>query len=250
MGWWVDLVMTRNIPLLLFFGLVWGQTFSFKIEMKDTTNIDADMNDVRKLGYNHRRSFLGVDSLLLITSIGMRKIYPNESLKLNGQKYTLIRSDFRNQRLILRREVTDPPLAFFREPVDGLLFPWNIIKFPIYNLLTKKKIVQQDTMSFDSINSFVSYEKSKDSFRSYVLKGAKYGALQGLVLGSLIVANDINKHGGSSKSEELLNGGLVTSLMVIYAGALGAINGCVHGILLPKASKEHKVGDGKWYIDF
>ena len=178
------------------------------------------------------------------------RINPNETLKLNGQKYTLIRSDFRKQRLILRREVSDSPFVLFREPVDGLLFPWNIIKFPIYNILKKKKLVQQDTLSFDSINSFVYYEKSKDSFRFNVLKGAKYGALQGLVLGSLIVANDINKHGGSSKSEELLNGGLVTSLMVIYAGALGAINGCVHGILLPKASKEHKVGDGKWYIDF
>ena len=129
--------MTRNIPLLLFVGLVWGQTFSFKIEGKDTTNIDADMNDVRKLGYNHRRSFLGVDSLLIITSIRMRKIYPNESLKLNGQKYTLIRSDFRNQRLILRREVTDPPLAFFREPVDGLLFPWNIVRSAVKLLLIR-----------------------------------------------------------------------------------------------------------------
>ena len=241
----LDLLVSRNIPLILLVGMVWCQTFSFK-RTNTTSNIDEH---VRNIGYNNKR-LAGIDSPEIIKSPSQIRMYPNKPLKINGQTYTLIKSDFKNQRLILKKEKNHHSLSFFKEPIDGLLFPWNIIKFPIHNYLQKRKTVELDTLSFDSINSFAYYEKSRGSFRSHIWKGTKYGALQGLILGAFIVADDIKKHGGDSKAQEFKDSSFVTFVFVIYAGAIGAINGIVHGILLPKSSKEYEVGKGKWYVTF
>ena len=107
--------MRRYISLLLLIGLVWGQTLHFK-------NNDETI-----------------------------KIETGEKLQLNEDKYTLVKTDYSKQYVIVKKHNSEI----------------------------------QDTLRFDSVVSFKYYEKSLRSFASSVLKGAKYGALFGAA-GSVI----------------------------------------------------------------
>ena len=107
--------MRRYITLLLFIGLAWGQALHFK-------NNDETI-----------------------------KIEIGEKLQINDNKYTLLKTDYSKQ----------------------------------YVLVKKHNSQIQDTLRFGSVVSFKYYEKSLRSFASSVLKGAKYGALFGAA-GSVI----------------------------------------------------------------
>ena len=107
--------MGRYITLLLFIGLAWGQALHFK-------NNDETI-----------------------------KISSGEKLQLNENRYTLIKTDYSKQYVIVKKHHSQI----------------------------------QDTLRFDSVVSFKYYEKSLRSFASSVLKGAKYGALFGAA-GSVI----------------------------------------------------------------
>ena len=73
------------------------------------------------------------------------KIETGEKLQLNGDKYTLVKTVYSKE----------------------------------YVIVEKHKSSIQDTLKFDSIVSFKYHEKPLRSFASSVLKGAKYGALFG-----------------------------------------------------------------------
>ena len=107
--------MKRYLSLLLFIGLAWGQALHF-------TNNDKTI-----------------------------KIETGEKLQINDNKYTLLKTDYSKQ----------------------------------YVLVKKHNSSILDTLRFGSIVSFKYYEKSLRSFASSVLKGAKYGALFGAA-GSVI----------------------------------------------------------------
>jgi len=77
------------------------------------------------------------------------KIETGEKLQINDNKYTLLKTDYSKQ----------------------------------YVLVKKHNSQIQDTLAFDSVVSFKYYEKSLRSFTSSVLKGAKYGVLIGVVEG-------------------------------------------------------------------
>ena len=106
--------MYKYLPLLLFIGLAWGQALHFKNNNNETI-----------------------------------KIKPGQKLHINDNKYTLLKTDYSKQ----------------------------------YVLLKKHNSQIQDTLMFDSIMSFKYYEKSLGSFTSSVVKGAKYGVLAGAILG-------------------------------------------------------------------
>ena len=107
--------LTKYLPLLLFIGLAWGQSLNFK-------------NDDKTI-----------------------KIETGEKLQLNGDKYTLLKTDYSKQ----------------------------------YVLVKKHNSSRLDTLRFGSIVSFKYYEKSLRSFASSVLKGTAFGALFGAA-GSVI----------------------------------------------------------------
>ena len=102
--------MIRYISLLLFIGLAWGQALHFK-------NNDETI-----------------------------KISSREKLQLNENRYTLIKTDYSKQYVIVKKHNSSI----------------------------------QDTLRFGSIVSFKYYEKS---FASSVLKGTAYGALFGAANG-------------------------------------------------------------------
>ena len=103
--------MIKNLALLLFIGFAEGQNLHF-------TNNDKTI-----------------------------KIETGEKLQLNGDKYTLVKTVYSKEYVIVK----------------------------------KYKSSIHDTLKFNSIVSFKYYEKSLRSFASSVLKGAKYGALFGAV---------------------------------------------------------------------
>ena len=105
--------MHRYISLLLFIGLAWGQALHFK-------NNDETI-----------------------------KISSGEKLQLNENRYTLIKTDYSKQYVIVKKHNSSI----------------------------------QDTLRFGSIVSFKYYEKSSRSFASSVLKGTAYGALFGAANG-------------------------------------------------------------------
>ena len=106
--------MVRYISLLLFIGMAWGQALHFKNNNNETIKIET-----------------------------------GEKLQINDNKYTLLKTDYSKQ----------------------------------YVLVKKHNSQIQDTLAFDSVVSFKYYEKSLRSFTSSVLKGAKYGVLIGVVEG-------------------------------------------------------------------
>ena len=95
MGWGVDLEMVRYISLLLFIGLAWGQALHFKNNNNETIKIET-----------------------------------GEKLQINDNKYTLLKTDYSKQ----------------------------------YVLVKKQNSQIQDTLRFDSVVSFKYYEKSLRSF--------------------------------------------------------------------------------------
>jgi len=105
--------MHRYLTLLLFIGLAWGQALYFK-NNDETIKIDS-----------------------------------GEKLQLNGNKYTLLKTDYLKQ----------------------------------YVLVENHNSQIQDTLRFDSVVSFKYYEKSLRSFTSSIIKCTKYGVLIGAIAG-------------------------------------------------------------------
>ena len=106
--------MVRYISLLLFIGLAWGQALHFKNNNNETIKIET-----------------------------------GERLQINDNKYTLVKTDYSKQ----------------------------------YVLVNKHNSQIQDTLSFDSVVSFKYYEKSLRSFTSNIIKCTKYGVLIGAIAG-------------------------------------------------------------------
>ena len=103
--------MRHLLSVTLFLGLVWGQALHFKKNSNETI-----------------------------------KIKTGQKLHINDNKYTLLKTDYSKQ----------------------------------YVLVKKNNSQIQDTLAFNSVVSFRYYEKS---FTSSVMKGAKYGVLAGAILG-------------------------------------------------------------------
>ena len=106
--------MKRLLKLTLFLGLVWGQALHFKNNSNETI-----------------------------------KIKTGQKLHINDNKYTLIKTDYSKQ----------------------------------YVLVKKYNSQIQDTLTFNSVMSFKYYEKSLGSFTSSVVKSTKYGVFAGAVIG-------------------------------------------------------------------
>ena len=106
--------MRHLLSVTLFLGLVWGQAMHFKNNSNETI-----------------------------------KIKTGQKLHINDNKYTLLKTDYSKQ----------------------------------YVLVKKYNSQIQDTLTFNSVISFKYYEKSLGSFTSSVMKGAKYGVLAGAILG-------------------------------------------------------------------
>ena len=107
-------MINHIIPLLLFIGFVWGQSLHFKNNNNETIKIET-----------------------------------GEKLQINDNKYTLLKTDYSKQ----------------------------------YVLVNKHNSQIQDTLSFDSVVSFKYYEKSLRSFTSSIIKCTKYGVLIGAIAG-------------------------------------------------------------------
>ena len=107
-------MINHIIPLLLFIGFVWGQSLHFKNDNNETIKIET-----------------------------------GEKLQINDNKYTLLKTDYSKQ----------------------------------YVLVNKHNSQIQDTLSFDSVVSFKYYEKSRRSFTSNIIKCTKYGVLIGAIAG-------------------------------------------------------------------
>jgi len=106
--------MKHLLTVTLFLGLVWGQALHFKNNSNETIEIKT-----------------------------------GEKLQINDNKYTLLKTDYSKQ----------------------------------YVLVNKHNSQIQDTLAFNSVVSFRYYEKSLKSFTSSVIKGAKYGVFAGAVIG-------------------------------------------------------------------
>ena len=106
--------MKHLLTVTLFLGLVWGQALHFKNNSNETIEIKT-----------------------------------GEKLQINNNKYTLLKTDYSKQ----------------------------------YVLVNKHNSQIQDTLAFNSVVSFRYYEKSLKSFTSSVIKGAKYGVFAGAVIG-------------------------------------------------------------------
>ena len=107
-------MINRIIPLLLFIGFFWGQALHFKNNNNETIKIET-----------------------------------GEKLQINDNKYTLLKTDYSKQ----------------------------------YVLVKKHNSKIQDTLSFDSVVSFKYYEKSLRSFTPNIIKCTKYGVLIGAIVG-------------------------------------------------------------------
>jgi len=156
--------MKHLLTVTLFLGLVWGQALHFKNNSNETI-----------------------------------KIKTGEKLQINDNKYTLLKTDYSKQ----------------------------------YVLVNKHNSQIQDTLAFNSVVSFRSYEKSLKSFTSSVIKGAKYGVFAGAVIGL----------------PDAINYGFhwVVLGSFIY-GSLGAIGGAVYSVLIPIESDKLILGDKEWQI--
>ena len=106
--------MKHLLTVTLFLGLVWGQALHFKNNSNETIEIKT-----------------------------------GEKLQINDNKYTLLKTDYSKQ----------------------------------YVLVNKHNSQIQDTLAFNSVVSFRYYEKSLKPFTSSVIKGAKYGVFAGAVIG-------------------------------------------------------------------
>ena len=106
--------MKLFLPLLMLTGLLFGQDLHFKNDNNETIKIET-----------------------------------GEKLQINDNKYTLLKTDYSKQ----------------------------------YVLVNKHNSQIQDTLSFDSVVSFKYYEKSLRSFTSSIIKCTKYGVLIGAIAG-------------------------------------------------------------------
>ena len=167
-------MINRIIPLLLFIGFVWGQALHFKNNNNETIKIET-----------------------------------GEKLQINDNKYTLLKTDYSKQ----------------------------------YVLVNKHNSQIQDTLSFDSVVSFKYYEKSLRSFASSVFKGFISIALIGGVL-SYPYDGDWGSFflGGGTRTQLKIGNGL-------YFGTfLGVPCGALYGILIPRVSDEIILEKEGWYI--
>ena len=90
----------------------------------------------------------------------------------------------------------------------------------------------QDTLTFESIKSFKYYDKSKDSFLFNQKKAALIGAFSGFIVGFL-------------SEPESIEWAILGSILW---GGIGAINGSIYGLLIPRESEILILGDKEWQI--
>ena len=160
-------------------------------------------------------------------------IKPSQLVNLNGTRYTLIHTDYNKQLIVLETEIPDSaPFKYLREPIEGAIFYFGILKIPIYKYLKNTKYQRQKTLTFESIKSFKYYDKSKDSFLFNQKKAALIGAFSGFFIGLLSEPESIEW----------------AILGTILWGGIGAINGSIYGLLIPRESYIFILGDKKWQI--
>ena len=170
-------------------------------------------------------NFTNKDSTIIIKS--------SQLVNLNGTRYTLIHTDYNKQHIVLETEIPDSaPFKYLREPIEGAWFYFGILKIPIYKYIKNTKYQMQDTLTFESIKSFKYYDKSMESFFYNQRKGALYGALSGFPVGYFF-------------EEESINWAILYS---IVWGGIGAINGSIYGLLIPRESDILILGDKEWQI--
>ena len=160
-------------------------------------------------------------------------IKPSQLVNLNGTRYTLIHTDYNRQHIVLETEIPDSaPFKYLREPIEGAWFYFGILKIPIYKYIKNTKYQMQDTLTFESIKSFKYYDKSKDSFLFNQKKAALIGAFSGFIVGFL-------------SEPESIEWAILGSILW---GGIGAINGSIYGLLIPRESEILILGDKEWQI--
>ena len=160
-------------------------------------------------------------------------IKPSQLVNLNGTRYTLIHTDYDKQQIVLETEIPDSaPFKYLREPIEGAWFYFGILKIPIYKYIKNTKYQMQDTLTFESIKSFKYYDKSKDSFLFNQKKAALIGAFSGFIVGFL-------------SEPESIEWAILGSILW---GGIGAINGSIYGLLIPRESEILILGDKEWQI--
>tara|TARA_B100000902_G_scaffold40372_1_gene48006 strand:+ start:1519 stop:2109 length:591 start_codon:yes stop_codon:yes gene_type:complete len=175
--------------------------------------------------YGQSLNFIKKDSTIIIN--------PGQLVNLNGIRYTLLHTDYNKEKIVLKVEMPDsPPYKYLREPIEGGFFFISILKIPIYKYIENTKFQMQDSLTFESIESFKYYEKSTQSFFFNQKKGALIGVLSGFMVGLL---------------EEGFHWGVLGS--IIWGGA-GIINGSIHGLLIPRESNIIIVSENDWQIAF
>jgi len=175
--------------------------------------------------YGQSLNFIKKDSTIIIN--------PGQLVNLNGIRYTLLHTDYNKEKIVLKIEMPDsPPYKYLREPIEGGFFFISILKIPIYKYIENTKFQMQDSLTFESIESFKYYEKSTQSFFFNQKKGALIGVLSGFMVGLL---------------EEGFHWGVLGS--IIWGGA-GIINGSIHGLLIPRESNIIIVSENDWQIAF
>ena len=168
-------------------------------------------------------------------------IKPSQLVNLNGTRYTLIHTDYNKQQIVLETEIPDSaPFKYLREPIEGAWFYFGILKIPIYKYIKNTKYQMQDTLAFESIKSFKYYDKSIESFFFNLKKGALIGALSGLPFG--FFSEDERTF---ASEDERINWAILYS---IVWGGIGAINGSIYGLLIPRESDILILGDKEWKI--
>lgn len=176
--------------------------------------------------YGQSLNFIKKDSTIIIK--------PGQLVNLNDVRYTLIHTDYNKKKIVLNVEIPDsPPYKYLREPIEGGFFYISILKIPIYKYIKNTKFQLQDTLTFESIESFKYYEKSTQSFFFNQKKGALIGVLSGFMVG-LFEEGDF--HWGVLGS--------------IIWGATGIINGSIHGLLIARESDILILSENDWQIDF
>ena len=170
-------------------------------------------------------NFTNKDSIIIIKA--------SQLVNLNGTRYTLIHTDYDKQQIVLETEIPDSaPFKYLREPIEGAWFYFGILKIPIYKYIKNTKYQMQDTLTFESIKSFKYYDKSKDSFIFNQKKAALIGAFSGFIVGFL-------------SEPESIEWAILGSILW---GGIGAINGSIYGLLIPRESEIFILGDKKWQI--
>jgi hypothetical protein len=160
-------------------------------------------------------------------------IKPSQLVNLNGARYVLIHTDYDKQQIVLETEIPDSaPFKYLREPIEGAFFYFGILKIPIYKYLKNTKYQMQDTLTFESIKSFKYYDKSKDSFLFNQKKAALIGAFSGFIVGFL-------------SEPESIEWAILGSILW---GGIGAINGSIYGLLIPRESEILILGDKEWKL--